>query len=598
MSEKSYLEYKDTEKPILGIDFGGSSCAAAYYYKGAVNIITSDKDQSDFNSKTMPTYVGFGEDKKYIIGHVAKKMYNDSNCTVFNKIKQKIYENQDFLCGDQLIKPHLLITELFNFLKKKAELEVGLFITQCVLTTPANFGQQTKTVLKEAANMANLEVLRFIAEPTAAALYYSRYVSSNPQTCLIVDLGSMTLDMTICHISKEFIDVEHTAGDPTCGFTILDQKIKDHLKQILLKKHNITEYNLNDDFFLLNFAEKLKIEFCTKQNTIFVKRELELQGDKKFFLKLQFTEENMNEFIKVYLSKVKAVFNKLFKDSFYDPRDISKVLLIGGPAESNYVKKKIQELIDIPIAENVDNLFAVCKGAALYGAIICNYDKTEKILSDVTALSLGVETENNLNQIIIPANSRIPCSRRVEFTTSDDFQKCARINVLEGERLIAQHCKLLGTYILEDIEQNYKGTPVIEVEYSIDYNGVLKVQVTDLKSLSRKSGILKINQELSASQKKELTELALKHRNQDLNYINKIKSTEALKDLLNTYKDITLQGGKNSNNLEDQYIEALKTLYDFPLDYNKISQYRLIFEKFCYDHRNSNRNSKSDIKRL
>lgn len=585
--------------PILGLDFGGSNCAAAYYYRGTLEPIMADEDieDCDFNSKTLSSYVGFDKNEKFIFGNKARAKWRDSEYVIFNKIKQKIYEGTAITHNNASIKPQLLLTEIFNHLKKKAELELGLFIKHCVLTTPANFGEQTKMALREAANLADLIVIRFINEPTAAALYYSRYVSVQSQSCLIIDLGSMTVDMTICHISKDFIDIEHTAGDPSCGFNMLDELIRDYIKEHINKKCPGLTYNETDDKLLLQYAEKLKIEFCTKTFTINIKKEIAL-SEKTVLLHFDFTQENMNLLFSSYFKKVQAVYNKLFKSSVYDPREIHRVILIGGPVISPYVRKKLEEFIDIPAAKNIDPLFAVCKGAALYGAIIYNYDEENKILSDVTSISLGVETENNINEIIIPSNSRIPCSRRVEFTTSDDFQKFAKINVLEGQRLIADHCKLLGTYILTGIEQNYKGAPIIELEYSIDYDGILKVQVTDLKSLSRICGILKVNQELTCAEKEELKELAHKYRTEDLHYINKIKSAQKLNDLLNTYKQIVNKSFIKDNPLENIYLDAIHELNAPPLDYEKITSYLLRFEKFCYEHRSAAETQKSDIKKL
>lgn len=593
-------DLSEEEQPILGLDFGGSNCAAAYHYKNKIGLVISEESLDDFNSKAMPTLVGFDKEGKFIVGKQAKKELNNSSATVIENLKKKIFENTKIKYKDKELRPQLLISELFNTLKKKAELELGIIIKKCVLTTPANFGQKTKTILRQAASLAGLTTLRIITEPTSAALCHSKKRNSRPHSCLIVDLGSLTADMTICHISKDFIDIETTAGDPNCGFNTVDKKIAQLIKEEIKLKSKIEKFSAAEEKQILELSEKLKIEFCIRQTNIIVKRPL-IINNQRILLNFVFTEEKMSKALQDYLSGVRGIYSKLFKNSIYHEREIDRLILVGGPASSNYLKNKINEIMDIPLEKNTDAIFSVCMGAALYGAMICNYTEEDTILSDITSLSLGVETQNDINEVIIPSNSRLPCARRMEFTTSEDFQKCAKITVLEGERLLAPYCKKLGTYILDNIAYGLKGAPVIEVEFNIDRDGILEVKVTDLNTLAQKKGVLQISEALTYTEKKELEEISVKARKEDLQTINKLKTAESMREMTKFFQLNKDWFFKDASFLE-VYNKALEALNETPVNYDKIFELKVPLEKKYYDYmilvNQEAKKNGSDIKKL
>jgi molecular chaperone DnaK len=555
---------------ILGLDFGGSASVASYYKDGSLEAVVP---HGELDAKTLPSCVAFNQNKKLVVGYEALACRNKKDCFFINRLKEKLVTNEKIVYDNKIIKIQYLISEIFRALKNEAEKELGVSITKTVITTPANFGEEAKYILKDSANLANLEVIRIINEPTAAALYYSHKISSKPQNCLVIDLGSLTLDMTICHISKELIDIEISRGDPSCGHYLVDEELKEKLLNSLLETYPEIQLLVEDPQFnedLLRLAEKIKVQFSnTNKQSFTVKREVELK-DQKYMIHFKITRETLASCYRTYFQKFTQNYKQLLKKSSYTENELDKLILVGGPVNSSLVREMIKEVIDVPVQPYFDNISSVSKGAALYGAILTEKVEQKRILSDVVALSLGVETENNIFEPIIKSGSKIPCSRKAEFTTSEDYQKSVKINILEGERPLSKHCNYLGTIVLEGIESTFKGAPILEIEFSVDLNGILSVSVLDLKTKSKRALTITSRSRLTQEQKAQIKDLAQKNRLKDTTFINNLQLVEKIKTLLVESQDF-IRNKPHVNTEIQPFLDELKRLLNnTPIDYESL----------------------------
>lgn len=463
---------------IIGIDLGTSNSAAAVMEAGKPVIIPSAEGNS-IAGKAFPSYVAFTKDGQLLVGEPARRQAVTNPEGTIYEAKRKMGTNFKYNINGKEYTPEQISAFILQKIKKDSESYIGSPIAKAVITVPAYFDDAQRQATKNAGEIAGLEVVRIINEPTAAALAYGIDKVGQEQKILVFDLGGGTLDVTIMDFGQGVFEVISTSGDTQLGGKDMDSALINYIAEEFKKENGI---DLSQDKMAMNrvreSAEKAKIELSTTLETDLNLPFITADANGPKHLALKLTRAKLEDLVKPIVEKMRKPMEQAIADAKLSPDKIDKIILVGGPTRMPIVQKFVEDFVGKQVERGIDPMEAVAKGAAIQAGVLGGEVK-DILLLDVTPLTLGIETLGGVRTSLIDRNTTIPTSKSQVFSTAADNQTSVEINALQGEREFAADNKSLGRFILDGIPPAPRGVPQIEVTFDIDANGILTVRAKD-----------------------------------------------------------------------------------------------------------------------
>jgi molecular chaperone DnaK len=490
---------------IIGIDLGTSNSAAAAMIGGKPSIIQAAEGTS-IGGKAFPSVVAFTRDGQLIVGEPARRqMVSNAEGTVVGA-KRKMGTEFKFSVFGKQYTPQQISAFILQKIKKDAEAFLGETVDKAVITVPAYFNDNQRQATKDAGEIAGLQVVRIINEPTAASLAFGLDKVQKDLKIVVFDLGGGTLDVTVMEMGGGVFQVKSTSGDTQLGGTDMDNSLVEFVLDEFKKQSGLDIRN--DKAAMMRVreaAEKAKIELSnvvtTEINLPFLAYD-PATGPKNLVLPI--TRAKLEELMRPIIERCRGPMLQALQDAKLTPPDIDKIILVGGPTRMPIVRQFISTVMSKEPEGGIDPMEAVAMGAAIQAAIIAGDVSTDILLVDVTPLTLGVEVLNGLKEPLIDRNTTIPTKKSKVFTTAADYQTAVTIHVVQGERAMASDCVSLGMFNLSGLPPAPRGVPQIEVAFDIDANGILNVTAKDLATAKEAKITITANSKLGKDEIEKL----------------------------------------------------------------------------------------------
>lgn len=542
---------------VIGIDLGTSNSAAAVLRGGRPVIIPSAEGIS-LGGKAFPSYVALTLDGQTLVGEPARRQAAanpEGTATAFKRLMGK---REKVRLRDQEFSPEQLSAFLLQKIKRDAEAFLGEKVEKAVVTVPAYFDDNQRSATKDACRIAGLSVERLVNEPTAASLAYGLDRAGEELRIAVLDFGGGTLDVTVMEFGKGVFEVKATSGDTQLGGTDMDQLVMAKLADRFREQSGVdVKADKKAMARLKEAAEIAKVELSTANTTHISLPYLAAAGGEPQHLEMDLTRTELERLVREVIERCRGPVDQALHDAGIGPKEIDRIVFVGGPTRMPAVRKFFEELFGRPAEMGVDPMECVAGGAAIQAGVLSG-EVGDIVLVDVTPLTLGVETLGGVATSLIARNTPIPVKHSEVFTTAADMQTSVTVHVYQGERPMAADNTSLGEFNLDGLAPAPRGVPKIEVTFDIDANGILNVTAKDQATNKSQSISITGSARLTEDEKQRFIDEAEKYAEAD-----KKRRDEAEK--LNAADALCYQAERMLADFSDKLTDELKQRIDAAL---------------------------------
>lgn len=539
----------------VGIDLGTTNSVVSVY-EGMEPVVIANAE----GSRTTPSIVGFSKTGERLVGAAAKRQAVLNPDRTYVSIKRHMGTDYKTEIDGKSYTSEQISAMILQKLKTDAEAYLGEKVTSAVITVPAYFNDAQRTATKNAGEIAGLQVLRIINEPTAAALAYGLDKNDN-QTILVYDLGGGTFDVSVLEVGDGVFEVKSTSGDTHLGGDDFDNAVMEYLAAEFQKDNGIDlRKDKQASQRLREAAEKAKIELSSSLTTNVNLPFVTANADGPLHLDVNLTRAKFDDLTRELVQRTRVSVNQAIQDSGLSTSDIDEIVLVGGSTRIPAVQDLVKEIIGKEPNRSVNPDEVVAIGAAVQAGVLAGEVK-DVLLLDVTPLSLGIETMGGVMTKLIERNTTIPTRKEEVFSTAADGQNSVHVKVCQGEREIASHNKQLGDFELSGIPAAPRGVPKIKVTFDIDANGILSVSAKDEGTGKEQKITVTGSSSLDKSDIERMVKEAAAHAEEDKQQREKIEKRNSADSLIyNVEKTISDMGDKITEEEKDEVKQKVETL--------------------------------------